>query len=50
MKDVNPDELFKKATEKGDSGLKKSNEEALEDAVVGGFVDFLNGIVNMFND
>lgn len=50
MKDVNPDELFKKATEQGDSGLKKSNEEALEDAVVGGFIDFLNGIANMLND
>jgi hypothetical protein len=44
------DELFKKATEQGDSGLKKSNEEALEDAVVGGFIDFLNGIANMLND
>lgn len=50
MKDVNPDELFKKATEHGDSGLKKSNEEALEDAVVGNFIDFLNGIANMLND
>lgn len=50
MKDVNPDELFKKATEHGDSGLKKSNEEALEDAVVGSFIDFLNGIANMLND
>lgn len=50
MKDVNHDELFKKATEQGDSGLKKSNEEALEDAVVGGFIDFLNGIANMLND
>mgnify|MGYP000024207743 CR=1 FL=1 len=50
MKDVNPDELFKKATEQGDSGLKKSNEEALEDAVVGGFINFLNGIANMLND
>lgn len=48
--DVNPDELFKKATEHGDSGLKKSNEEALEDAVVGNFIDFLNGIANMLND
>ena len=50
MKDVNPDELFKKATEHGESGLKKSNEEALEDAVVGNFIDFLNGIANMLND
>lgn len=50
MKDVNPDELFNKATEHGDSGLKKSNEEALEDAVVGSFIDFLNGIANMLND
>lgn len=37
-------------TEHGDSGLKKSNEEALEDAVVGSFIDFLNGIANMLND
>lgn len=50
MNNVNPDELFKKATEHGDSGLKKSNEEALEDAVVDSFVDFLNGIANMFNN
>ena len=49
LKSVDPDALFAKATEKGDSGLKKSNEEALEDAIVGGFVDFLNGIADIFN-
>lgn len=43
-------EALKEATEHGDSGLKKSNEEALEDAVVGNFIDFLNGIANMLND
>ena len=32
---------------KGDHGLKKENEEALEDAVVHGFVDFLNSIAEM---
>lgn len=35
---------------KGVHGLKKENEEALEDALVHGFVDFLNGIANMLND
>ncbi len=32
--------------------LKESTEkeEALEDAVIGSFIDFLNGITNIFND
>ena len=46
MKDVNPDELFKKATEHGDSELKKSNEEAPEDAVVDSFIGLLNVFAN----
>jgi len=46
IKDVNPDELFKKATENGDSELNKSNEEAPEDAVVDTFIDLLNAFVN----
>ena len=50
MKDVNLDELLKESREQTDSGLKKSNEEALEDAVIGSFIDFLNGITNIFND
>ena len=41
MKNVNPDEMLKESTEK---------EEALEDAVIGSFIDFLNGITNIFND
>lgn len=41
MKDVNLDELLKESTEK---------EEALEDAVIDSFIDFLNGITNIFND
>lgn len=32
---------------KGVHGLKKENEEALEDALVHGFVDFLNSIAEM---
>lgn len=39
--DVNLDELLKGSTEK---------EEALEDAVIDSFIDFLNGITNIFND
>ncbi len=39
--DVNLDELLKESTEK---------EEALEDAVIDSFIDFLNGITNIFND
>lgn len=50
MKDVNLDEMLKESREQTDSGLKKSNEEALEDAVIGSFIDFLNGITNIFND
>jgi len=46
MKDVNPDELFKKAAEYGDSELKKSNEEAPEDAVVDSFIGLLNVFAN----
>ena len=46
IKDVNPDELFKKATENGDSELNKSNEEAPEDAVVDTFIDLLNVFAN----
>lgn len=41
MKDVNLDEMLKESTEK---------EEALEDAVIDSFIDFLNGITNIFND
>lgn len=41
MKDVNLDEMLKESTEK---------EEALEDAVISSFIDFLNGITNIFND
>jgi hypothetical protein len=44
MKDVN------KATEHGDSELKKSNEEAPEDAVVDSFIDFISRIANMLNN
>lgn len=40
-KDVNLDEILKESTEK---------EEALEDAVIDSFIDFLNGITNIFND
>jgi hypothetical protein len=50
MKDVNHDEPFKKATEHGDSELKKSNEEAPEDAVVDSFIDLLNVFVNSLNN
>jgi len=50
LKDVNPDELFKKATENGDSELNKSNEEAPEDAVVDSFIDLLNVFVNRLNN
>lgn len=39
--DVNLDEMLKESTEK---------EEALEDAVIDSFIDFLNGITNIFND
>lgn len=41
MKNVNLDEMLKESTEK---------EEALEDAVIDSFIDFLNGITNIFND
>lgn len=41
MKNVNLDEMLKESTEK---------EEALEDAVSDSFIDFLNGITNIFND
>ena len=44
MKDV------KKATEHGDSELKKSNEEAPEDAVADSFIDLLNVFVNSLNN
>lgn len=37
-KDVNLDEMLKESTEK---------EEALEDAVIDSFIDFLNGITNI---
>ncbi len=50
LKDVNPDKLFKKATENGDSELNKSNEEAPEDAVVDSFIDLLNVFVNRLNN
>ena len=40
-KDINLDEMLKESTEK---------EEALEDAVIDSFIDFLNGITNIFND
>lgn len=40
-KDVNLDGMLKESTEK---------EEALEDAVIDSFIDFLNGITNIFND
>ncbi len=46
MKDVNPDEPFKKATEHDDGELKKSNEETPEDTIVDSFIDFINGIAN----
>jgi hypothetical protein len=39
--DVNLDEMLKESTEK---------EEALEDAVIDSFIDFLNEITNIFND
>ena len=41
MEDVNLEEMLKESTEK---------EEALEDAVIDSFIDFLNGITNIFND
>lgn len=41
MKDVNLEEMLKESTEK---------EEALEDDVIDSFIDFLNGITNIFND
>lgn len=34
----------------GGHGLKKENEEALEDAIVHGFVDFMNAIAGMVED
>ena len=50
MKDVNPDEPFKKATEHDDGELKKSNEETPEDTIVDSFIDFINGIANRLNN
>lgn len=41
MEDVNLEEMLKESTEK---------EEALEDDVIDSFIDFLNGIINIFND
>lgn len=41
MEDVNLDEMLKESTEK---------EKALEDYVIDSFIDFLNGITNIFND
>lgn len=41
MEDVNLEEMLKESTEK---------EEALEDGVIDSFIDFLNGITNIFND
>lgn len=41
MEDVNLEEMVKESTEK---------EEALEDDVIDSFIDFLNGIINIFND
>ena len=41
MEDVNLEEMLKESTEK---------EEALEDDVIDSFIDFLNGITNIFND
>lgn len=44
---VDTDALFEKTTghKPDDSGLKKSNEEKLEDAVVDGFLNFLNDVL-----
>lgn len=44
---VDTDALFEKATghKPDDSGLKKSNEEKLEDAIVDGFLNFLNDVL-----
>lgn len=44
---VDTDALFEKATgrKSDDSGLKKSNEEKLEDAIVDGFLNFLNDVL-----
>lgn len=44
---VDTDALFEKATGRkpDDSGLKKSNEEKLEDAIVDGFLNFLNDVL-----
>lgn len=42
MEDVNLEEMLKESTEK--------EEEALEDDVIDSFIDFLNGITNIFND
>jgi hypothetical protein len=46
MKDVNPDEPFKKAAEHDDGELKKSNEETHEDAFINSFIDLLNVFAN----